>query len=198
MKKKNLEKFVGQYEIESGVTSILAGLQKMFKIDLSGGNFLDTPSRVARSYFEILGGYSKVDELDGITEVEFPSSYDGMVIATDIKCFSFCPHHLLPVEYIVNCAYIPGIKTVGISKLSRVVEILAKRLVLQEVFTVDIVNYLSKHLKPKGVIAQVRGRHFCMVMRGVKKDSWTITSSLTGIFEDAAVRQEFQSLCEKR
>lgn len=184
-----------QRDIEFGVSLILKGFHKAFNIDLSDKNFRGTPQRVARAYMELLSGHKEENDITKVTEDEFPSSYDGMIVASGIKCFSLCPHHLLPVEYIVNVGYIPSKKTVGISKLSRVVEILSKRLCLQEVFTKDIVLYLGKHLKPKGVIVQVKGRHFCMVMRGIKKDSWTMTSSITGAFRNPAVRHEFQILC---
>ena len=191
--------FIGEKNIERGMIQILFGLNKAFGLDISNENFRLTPKRVARAYYEIFKGINAKDELKDIAETSFPSDYDGMIIVEDIRCFSMCPHHFLPVEYIVNVGYIPGKKTVGISKLSRIVELLAKTPELQEMFTMKIKDILEKELKPKGVIVQVKGRHMCMAMRGVKQiNSWTSTSSITGVFKkDKATRDEFMLMVNK-
>lgn len=194
------KEFIGQADIESGMIRILFGLKKAFGLDITNENFRLTPKRVARAYYEIFKGINSDKELNGIASTDFPSEYDGMVIIDNIKCFSMCPHHFLPVEYIVDVGYIPNKKTVGLSKLIRVVELLAKAPELQEVFTKKISNILERELNPTGVIVQVRGRHFCMAMRGVNKpDSWTMTSSITGTFKDnPGTREEFMLLKGKR
>lgn len=179
--------------IEKGMTLILKGLEKEFGLNINNENFKGTPKRVARAYYEIFEGINSEDELHNIAETSFPSEYGGMIIAKDIECFSMCPHHFLPVEYIVNVGYIPDKKTVGLSKLSRIVELLAKRPELQEMFTEDISKTLERELKPKGIIVQVKGRHMCMAMRGVKqRNCWTLTSNITGVFKtDPTVKEEF-------
>jgi len=179
--------------IEKGMILILKGLEKEFGLDIKNENFKGTPKRVARMYYEIFEGINAENELHNITETSFPSEYNGMIIAKNIECFSMCPHHFLPVEYIVNVGYIPDKKTVGLSKLSRVVELLAKRPELQEMFTEDISKTLERELKPLGVIVQVKGRHMCMAMRGEKqKNCWTYTSSIKGVFKtDPATKEEF-------
>ncbi len=195
----NCNEFAGIKLIEKGAIYILKGLEKEFGLNLKDDNFKDTPKRIARAYYEIFKGINADAELKQIAETSFPSTYDGMIIVSDIRCFSMCPHHFLPVEYKVDVGYIPNKKTVGISKLSRIVEVLSKAPELQETFTQKISNILEKELKPKGVIVQVKGRHLCMVMRGVKKvDSWTLTSSITGAFKkDNATREEFILLIRK-
>jgi len=190
----NPNKFGGIELVEKGAIYMLKGLEKEFGLDLTDENFKNTPKRIARAYYELFEGINASDELKQIAETSFPSEYGGMIIAKDIKCFSMCPHHFLPVEYIVNVGYIPNKKTVGISKLSRVVEVLSKQPIIQEMFTQNIVDILTKELKPLGVVVQVKGRHFCMVMRGVKQpDSWTLTTMLNGAFkDDKATREEFE------
>ncbi len=184
--------------IMKGMTLILEGLNEEFGLDITNENFRETPKRVARAYYEIFKGINAEQELKDICNKTFPSGYDGMVIGKDIKVFSMCPHHFLPVEYVVNVGYIPHKKTIGISKLSRVVDLLAKKPELQEMFTKQISNVLKKELNPKGVIVQVKGRHFCMAMRGVKQvDSWTLTSSIEGAFKRPEVREEFMLLIKK-
>lgn len=108
-----------------------------------------------------------------------------------------CPHHLLPVEYNISVGYIPHGKVLGISKLSRLVEVLAKRPVLQETLTHDIVDYLNMSLGVAGAICEVEGVHFCMKMRGVKQqNSKMITSAISGVFKDKnnGARAEFLQL----
>jgi len=182
--------------IEQGMELILKGLHDEFGLDITNENFRDTPKRVAKAYSEIFNGINAEDELHKIAVTSFPSEYSGMIIAKDIECFSMCPHHFLPVEYIINVGYIPNEKTVGLSKLSRIVELLAKKPELQEMFTQNIADTLERELQPKGVIVQIKGRHLCMAMRGIKqRNSWTLTSSITGRFAvDPATKEEFALL----
>lgn len=192
------KKFVGQADIEQGMILILTGLHKAFGLDITNENFRLTPKRFARAYYEIFEGINNKKELHNIAETSFPSSYNGMIIGKDIRVFSMCPHHFLPVEYIINVGYIPDKKTIGISKLTRVVDLLSKQPELQEMLTDNIADTLMRELKPKGVIVQVKGRHFCMIMRGVKQfDSWTLTSSIKGVFDKQKVREEFMMFIGK-
>jgi len=181
-------------KVEEGIKLILEGLKDEFGLDITDENFRETPQRVGRAYYELFKGINNNNELKNLLIKTFPSNYNGMVISKNINCFSMCPHHFLPVEYVVNVGYIPNKKTIGISKLSRVVELISKQPILQETFTENIIQFLTKELKPLGVIVQVKGRHFCMIMRGVKQpDSWTLTTSLNGAFKtDKATREEFE------
>lgn len=193
--KNNIRKFTGIPEIERAGELILEGLKNTFGLDITDPNFKDTPKRMARAYYEIFEGINSKEEIDDILSTSFPSQYNAMVVAKDIHCFSTCPHHILPVEYKVNLGYIPSEQVLGISKLSRLVELLAKQPKLQEDFTNDIVNILESNIKPNGVICQVRGRHLCMAMRGAKQpNSWTLTSTITGAFNRLETRNEFQML----
>lgn len=190
-----INKFLGISKIEQGTKLILEGLRDEFGLDINDPNFTDTPKRVARAYYEICEGINAKQEIESILSTSFPSQYDGMIVAKDIVCWSLCPHHLLPVEYKVNFGYIPSEQVLGISKLSRLVELLAKQPKLQEDFTNDIVEILECNIHPKGIIVQVNGRHTCMVMRGAKQtNSWTLTSKITGDFKNAETRNEFQML----
>lgn len=191
---RNEAKFFGIKKVEDGMKLMLEGLRDEFGLDINNENFRLTPKRVARAYAEIFEGINAEEEIKNIADTSFPSEYHGMVMEKNIKVFSMCPHHFLPVEYVVNVAYIPNIKTVGISKLARVAEILAKQPELQEMFTEKLCNLLNKELEATGVMVQVKGRHMCMAMRGIKKDAWTITASVSGAFKyDQATREEFLS-----
>jgi GTP cyclohydrolase I len=168
-------------------------------LDLTDANFVDTPSRVARSYREIFEGLETADEkIHEILGQSFPTKYDGIVQETGITAFSMCPHHFLPIRYEVSIGYVPDKKALGLSKLARIVELVAKLPSLQEEFTERIVDEIDDHIKPRGVICVVKGAHYCMQMRGVKqKDSWTTTSSARGVFlEKEEMELKFYNLLQ--
>ena len=101
----------------------------------------------------------------------------------DITVFSMCPHHFLPVRYEVSIGYIPNGCGIGLSKLTRLIELISKKPMLQEDFNQEIVELLYKKLNAKGAICVVKGEHHCMRMRGAKqKDVVTTTSAVKGIF----------------
>jgi GTP cyclohydrolase I len=189
-----LDKYSGEDLIKNGVGFILNGLALQFNIDTTGENFVETPERVTKAYLEILSGSKNTKEkIDEILKKSFPSEYRGMIIASSIRANSMCPHHLLPVEYKVNFGYIPGERVLGVSKLARLVKLLAKRLILQEDYTKDLADVLEP-IHPLGTIVQVSGRHMCMVCRGVEEESSIITSEIRGFFNKQDVRDEFMML----
>jgi len=161
-------------------------------------NFKDTPQRVARMYLEVFSGEGNGDRVKEILSTVFPTAYSGILTHNNILAFSFCPHHILPVEYNVSLGYISH-RTVGLSKIPRVVELLAKRPVLQETFTHEIADVIEEHLEAKGVVVIVRGRHSCMRIRGVRTlTDVVVTSEVKGIFkEDFAARAEVMRLLDE-
>jgi GTP cyclohydrolase I len=136
-----------------------------------------TPHRVAEMYAELFCGMDQ----DPVTELKV--GYE---------------HHLLPFYGVVHVGYIPNVdgRVVGISKLARVVEIIAKRPQIQERMATQIADAINEGLKPGGVAVVIRAEHLCMVMRGIKKPGASvITSALRGTFrKKAAARAEFMSL----
>ncbi len=154
----------------------------------------DTPKRVIRMYDEIFGGYKQDPE--NLFKAIFTSDIDEMVVIKDIPFFSHCEHHMVPFFGKVHIAYLPKGKVLGLSKFSRLVEIFAKRMQIQENMTKQIADAIDKHLKPAGVAVVVEARHLCTEMRGVKKhNNTTITSVTTGSFrENPQTRNEFLTL----
>jgi GTP cyclohydrolase I len=174
-------------------------MEKGLGLDLTDPNFVDTPARVARSYSEIFQGLETADEhIHEIFRQSFPTKYDGIVQEKGITVFSMCPHHFLPIRYEVSLGYVPDQKALGLSKLARIVELVAKLPSLQETFTERIVDEIDDHIKPRGVICVVKGAHYCMQMRGVKqKDTWTTTSSARGVFlEKEEMELKFYNLLQ--
>jgi GTP cyclohydrolase I len=161
---------------------------------------LDTPRRFAEMYAELFAGL-EMDPLAVLT-VDYELGHREMVILKSIPFYSMCEHHFLPFYGVVHIGYIPNGegRVVGISKLARVVEIIAKRPQIQERMATDIADTLNEGIKPDGVAVVIQAEHMCMVMRGIKKPgSSVITSALRGDFRrKAASRAEFFSLIKEK
>lgn len=145
-------------------------------------DLLGTPQRVAEVYEEVLSGIKQDPGKE--LEVLLSEDHDEIVLIKDISLYALCEHHLLPFVGKVHVAYVPqGNRVTGLSKLARVVDILAKRLQVQERLTTQIADVIMKKLKPKGVMVVIEANHLCMSMRGVKKPgAITVTSAVRGIF----------------
>ncbi|MFH1548057.1 MAG: GTP cyclohydrolase I FolE [Candidatus Omnitrophota bacterium] len=144
----------------------------------------DTPQRVANMYKEILGGIDKNPALE--LKILKGQSFDEIVLVKDIPFYSLCEHHMLPFHGKAHVAYMPeGNRIVGISKIPRVVEVLSRRLQIQERFTSQIADAINETIKPKGVMVIVEAEHLCVTMRGIKKSGSTVkTSVVRGVFRE--------------
>lgn len=155
----------------------------------------ETPDRVARMYEEIFAGLHK-DPRDEIKTFQ-EENHEEMVMVKDIPLYSVCEHHLLPFIGVAHVVYLPRKgKVMGLSKLARVVDTIAKRPQLQERLTSEVANVIMETIKPLGVAVVVEAEHLCMTMRGIKKPgSKTVTSALRGsIKNDARTRAEAMAL----
>ncbi len=165
-------------KIERAVTMILEAIGENPKRK----DLRETPRRVAEMYEEICGGIE--EDPRKALEVVFDQKHDEIVLMKGIPLYSVCEHHLLPFLGRVHVAYIPsGNRITGLSKLARVVDILSRRLQVQEKLTTTIAEIIMEKLKPRGVMVVIEAEHLCMSMRGVKKPGvLTITSAVRGIF----------------
>ena len=181
---------VDQERIRRAVREILAAVGE--NPDREG--LLETPDRVARMYAEIFSGLHTDPAIH--LQKSFTQKHDEMVLVKDIEFSSCCEHHLLPFTGKAHVAYLPNGKIVGLSKLARVVDAVAKRPQVQERMTEEIASLIMTHLKPRGVAVIVEASHSCMTIRGVRKPgSMTITSSMRGGFLDhPPTRAELMSL----
>jgi len=147
-------------------------------------DLLGTPERVAEMYEEILLGQS----LDPRKELEvlLEQRHEEIVLVKGIPLYSICEHHLLPFIGRAHVAYIPkGGRVTGLSKIARVVEILSKRLQVQERLTTQVASVIMEKLRPLGVMVVIEAEHLCMSMRGIKKPGiLTVTSAVRGIFKE--------------
>lgn len=150
--------------------------------DPQRADLLGTPERVADMYAEVLSGIKQDPGKE--LEVLLSEGHDEIVLLKGIPLYSVCEHHLAPFIGRAHVAYVPqGNRVTGLSKIARVVDILAKRLQVQERLTTQIANVIMKKLKPKGVMVVMEAEHLCLSMRGVKKPGTvTVTSAVRGIF----------------
>lgn len=184
-----------------GASLILDGLAEYSGIPRSDKNFTNTPQRMVKALLELCSGADNFNErAKAILNVSFPDEthYDEMVYQDNIFAAGVCPHHLIPVEYVIHVAYIPNKapnSLVGISKLARVAVLSASRPVMQEVVTQDIINCL-KALDPIGIGVYVAGRHGCIRLRGAKQhNSTTKTTAFYGVFKtQPETRAEFMGM----
>jgi len=177
--------------IEKGVRLILQGIGE----DLKRAGLQKTPERVARMLEEILGGINE-DPAEQLQVIQ-GEKHDEMVLIKNIPLYSMCEHHLLPFAGVAHVAYIPkGGRIVGLSKIARVVEILSRRLQIQERLTKQIADLINETMNPLGVMVVIEAEHMCMSMRGAKKPkSLTITSAVRGSFRTKiATRTEAMTL----
>ena len=152
----------------------------------------DTPIRVARAYEELMSGVGQ--DPAAVLSASFEEShYNQMITVGDIDFVSLCSHHLLPFHGVAHFAYIPDGKVVGLSKIPRMIEILARRPQIQERLTQEIVDVFNETVSPVGCGVMVEAWHACMGIRGVRKPKAMMrTTALTGFFlERAAVKEEF-------
>ncbi len=185
---------------ETGIRTAVASIIKAIGEDPEREGLLGTPERVAEMYAELFMGIDK-DPRKELT-VGFEVGHREMVVLKNIPFYSMCEHHLLPFYGVVHIGYIPNAdgRVVGLSKLARVVEIVARRPQLQERMTTQIADAIVDGLKPEGVAVVIQAEHLCMIMRGVEKPgSNVITSAIRGLFRRrAASRAEFFSLIQSK
>lgn len=160
--------------------------------DTTREGLVKTPMRAAKALAYITRGYRQ-DADDIINDAVFTHEGSRMVIVKDIEFYSLCEHHILPFYGKVSIGYIPNGKTIGLSKLARLVDFYARRLQVQERMTAQICRIVMEKLQAEGVIVMCAGEHLCMKMRGVEKQqSTTTTVETAGVFDDSAtLREEF-------
>lgn len=181
--------------IEESVRSILFALGD----DPDRPGLVETPKRVAKMFNEVFEGMRYTNE-------EIAAMYDkcfdepeakDLVLMKDINAFSYCEHHIALMYNIkIHVAYIPDKKVIGLSKIARIVDMVCKRLQLQERIVTDIADILQRILGTHDVMVVMEGEHSCMTARGIKKPG-TVTNSavVRGLFKESpTLRAEVYSL----
>ena len=180
---------------ESG-NDIVTRLLQLVGEDPSREGLQETPARVVKAWRHWCSGYEKNPADIMKVFKDGGEQYNQMVIVKDIPIYSHCEHHLAPIFGTASIAYIPNGKIVGLSKLSRLADMFARRLQVQERLTEQIADALVEHLAPVGVGVIIHARHLCMESRGIcQQGHHTITTALRGAIKDEPqTRAEFLKL----
>ena len=191
-----MSKKIDTKKIEECIREILIALGD----DPNREGLLDTPKRVAKMYEEVFEGMTlsneEIAQMFGTTfeNEEFMSeAHNNMVVVRDIPIHSYCEHHLaLMYNMKVTVVYIPNEKIIGLSKISRIADMVGRRLQLQERIGSDIAEIVSMVTKSSNVGVLITGEHGCMTSRGIKKPgTLTTTTTFTGKFQTSdMLRQE--------
>lgn len=186
---------VDRQRIEAAVVEILQAIGE----DPGREGLRETPRRIAAMYAELFSGLHR-DPGEYLRVGFEEEQHHEMVVLKNIPFYSLCEHHLLPFHGVAHVGYVPNGRVVGISKVARVVETLARRPQVQERLTSQIADLLMDALQAKGSAVVIEAEHLCMTMRGVKKPgSRMVTSAMRGLFrDDARTRAEFLSLIRAR
>ncbi|MDP9342782.1 MAG: GTP cyclohydrolase I [Actinomycetota bacterium] len=167
-----------------------------FGMDLSTAGTVRTPERFLRALFESTAGY----EGDPKLLTAFPTECRGgpdcritQIVEGPISFFALCEHHSLPFFGKAHVGYIAHEEIIGISKLTRLVRLFARRFTVQERIGVEVADTLVRLLQPHGVAVHLEATHLCTQMRGVREEhSRTWTSFWRGNYEsDPDMRAEF-------
>jgi GTP cyclohydrolase I len=164
-------------------------------VDLDDPNVRETPARVAKAWAEeFLDGYEKdPHQVLGDFYEERPPAADEMVMVTSIDFQSMCPHHLLPYRGVAHVAYLPAGKIVGFSRLARLVDAYAHRLILQETLAREVAEAIRRELGSSGAAVVLEAEQTCMTLRGERRaGSRAVTEAFSGLFaERADLRDRF-------
>lgn len=176
---------------ERAVRDLLLALGR----DPDSEHLAGTPRRVANTYAELL-----TPEPFDLTTFPNDEGYDELVLVRDISFSSLCQHHLLPFHGVAHVGYLPAERIVGLSKLARIVELFAADFQTQERLTMQVANWLDRHLAPKGVGVVIEADHQCLSLRGVRAEgACTVTSAVRGLLrDDPRARDEFFTLAGTR
>ena len=181
---------VDHARIERAVREILLAVGE----DPDREGLRETPARVARMYAEMFSGLHHDPRV--YLQKFFTEKYDEVVLVRDISFNSVCEHHMMPFMGNAHIGYMPDGRVVGLSKLARVVEGVARRPQVQERMTETIANLLVEELQVRGVAVVIEAVHTCMTVRGVRKPgSLCVTSAMKGIFRsNPSSRAEIMTL----
>ena len=153
---------------EQAIAPLIRDLLKRIGEDPERDGLIRTPERVGEA-LQFLTGGSHMDIQKIVNGALYEVKYDEMVVVKNIEFFSLCEHHMLPFFGRIHVAYLPESKVIGLSKIPRIVDALARRLQIQERLTEEVAQTIQQIIKPLGVGVICEARHFCMMMRGVEK-----------------------------
>lgn len=180
--------------------SYAAEIFEAFGMDLRTHGTERTPERFVRALYDATVGYEGDAKMLTAFPTECPGGPDcriSQVIEGPISFHALCEHHALPFHGVAYVGYVAHENIIGISKLTRLVRVFARRFTVQERIGQQIADTLERVLRPHGVAVRLQAHHLCTQMRGVREErSQTWTSFWRGSYEaEPELRQEFLDVC---
>lgn len=174
---------------ESNLAEIFAALG----MDLETPGTRDTPRRFLQALYDATAGYEGDPKLVTVFPAEHSASREcvGQIIEGPIAFSSLCEHHALPFYGSAHVGYVAGEQVIGLSKLTRIVRLFARRFTMQERLGEEIADTLARLVTPRGVAVHLEASHLCTRMRGVEEHSRTTTTFWRGAFRHPDLRREF-------
>jgi GTP cyclohydrolase IA len=172
----------------------VAEIFEAFGMPLDTPGTVATPERFLRALYEATSGYDGDPKLLTAFPSEAsdaPDAVAGQIIEGPIAFSALCEHHALPFHGYAHIGYVAGERIIGISKLTRLVRLFARRFTVQERMGEEIADTLAHLIEPRGVAVHLDASHLCTLMRGVEEHSRTTTTFWRGAFRDAELRREF-------
>jgi GTP cyclohydrolase I len=172
----------------------IAEILGAFGMDLGTAGTRATPERYLRALYEATAGYDGDPKLltsfPSESRAEAPVA-TAQIVEGPIEFQSLCEHHALPFVGAAHVAYIADERIIGISKLTRLVRLFARRFTVQERLGEQIADGLVSLIDPLGVAVHLEATHLCTQMRGVEEHSRTVTTFWRGAYGDPDLRREF-------
>ncbi|HET8944206.1 MAG TPA: GTP cyclohydrolase I FolE [Dehalococcoidia bacterium] len=185
---------IDQERIKAAVSEIIAAIGE----NPTREGLLETPRRIAQMYADLFSGL--YEDPRGVLATGFEEAHKEMVVLKNIPFYSLCEHHFLPFHGQAHVGYVPEGRIVGVSKIARAIDILARRPQMQERLTSQIADAIMDGLQPDGAAVVIEAEHLCLSMRGAQKPGTVmVTSAIRGGFRRRGVtRSEFLSLVQGR
>jgi GTP cyclohydrolase I len=170
-------------------------------MDLDTAGTRETPRRFLEALYEATAGYEGDPKLLTAFPAETrggPESATSQIIEGPISFVCLCEHHALPFYGQAHVGYVAADEIIGISKLTRLVRLYARRFTVQERLAEQMAETLGELIDPLGVAVHLEASHLCTQMRGVEEHSRTVTTVWRGAFQDPDLRREFLHEVRKR
>ena len=174
----------------------MAEIFAAFGLNLETPGTARTPERFLKALYDATAGYDGDPKLLTAFPAECSCDDDCLVsqiIEGPIPFYALCEHHALPFHGFAHIGYIAHERIIGISKLTRMVRLFARRFTVQERLGEQIADALVELMEPHGVAVHLQAAHLCTQMRGVREEhSKTVTTFWRGRYtDDADMRREF-------
>ena len=174
----------------------LAEILGALGMDLGTAGTRETPRRLLQALVDATAGYDGDPKLHTAFPSERPHGVEGshsQIVEGPIAFYALCEHHALPFHGVAHVGYVAGPEILGISKLTRLVRLYARRFTVQERLGEQVADALVELVGARGVAVRLAAAHLCTQMRGVAEDgSRTVTTFWRGLYdEDAELRAEF-------